>query len=549
MTTGPILASGSGSGVELTVSTAHTVVAPILVPLVTAILTVVLRRHGRAQRWVSLAGVVAYAAAVGLLGATVLTSGIEVYQLSAWPAPFGITVVADALSAFMLAVAATVAVPTLAYSVLALGAAGQRVAYHSLVHFLLVGVSGAFLTGDVFNLFVWFEVMLLPSYALVAYHGSPAATGAALRYTVLNLIGSAVMLVGIGGLYATTGTLNMADMARRLADAPTYGIDPAPVLVMGVVLLSVFALKAGLVPFQFWVPGAYRAAPAPVTALLAGVTKKVGIYAIVRLTFTVFAAGSLPEGLGFGMSGAAFLAFLGPVLFVLAVASILFGGVGAVSRDDVDGVLAYSSISQAGFIVLPLAVAATAPTAAIRHLGVAAALVYALNHAVAKATLFLLSGTLRDRVGSDRFDDLGGLTDRAPILAGGFLIGGLALVGIPPLVGFFGKLFVFDTAGRTVAAAGTGGDLALAVALLGAGLSIAYVSRAWNRGFWGEATPAVQDATWPNGRLVVIGLLALSVVALGVAFEPVVRAAEAGADAAVSADGRYVDAVLPEVTP
>jgi multicomponent Na+:H+ antiporter subunit D len=336
-------------------------------------------------------------------------------------------------------------------------------------------------------------------------------------------------------------------MAHRLANAPANGVDPAPVLVMGVLLLSVFALKAGLVPFQFWVPGAYRAAPAPVTAMLAGVTKKVGIYAIVRLTFTVLAAGTLPGGLGVGLSGTSFLAFVGPVLFVLAVASILFGGVGAVDRDDVDGVLAYSSISQAGFIVLPLAVAATAPTAAIRHLGVAAALVYALNHSVAKATLFLLSGTVEDRVGSDRFDDLGGLTDHAPVAAGVFLVGGLALVGIPPLVGFFGKLFVFDTAGRTVAAAGTGGDLALAVALAGGGLSIAYVSRAWNRGFWGEATPQVEDATWPSGRLVVVGLLALAVLALGIGVEPVLRAAEAGADAAVSADGRYVDAVLPEV--
>ncbi|MFB6310743.1 MAG: complex I subunit 5 family protein [Salinirussus sp.] len=525
------------TGVDLAVDGNHAIVAPVLVPLVTAIITLAVRRHGRLQRAVSLVGVCGYAAAVAVLGIVVWQTGVAPYQLSAWPAPFGISLVGDALSAFMLGIAAAVAVPTLAYAALSVGDAGQRIAFHTLVHFLLAGVSGAFLTGDVFNLFVWFEVMLLPSYALVAHYGGGEHLDAALKYTVLNLVGSAVMLLGVGGLYATTGTLNMADMAHRLANAERYGVDPAATLVVGMILISVFALKAGLVPFQFWVPDAYAAAPAPVTALLAGVTKKVGLYAIARLTFTVFAAGTLG-------SGTPFLAIIGPALFLMAAASILLGGIGAVDRDTVDGVLAYSSISQAGFIALPLAIAATAPSTTIRTLGVAAALVYALNHSLAKATLFLIAGVLRDRVGSDAFEALGGLASRSPSLSAAFLIGALALVGIPPLVGFFGKLFVFDTAGQTFAAGGAGGSTALAVALIGATLSIAYVTRAWNRGFWGEASPAVVDASWPTGRIGIIAVLALAIIGVGIGFDPIVRAAQAGAEAAVSADGRYVDAVL-----
>ncbi|MFB6298354.1 MAG: complex I subunit 5 family protein, partial [Salinirussus sp.] len=401
-----------------------------------------------------------------------------------------------------------------------------------------------FLTGDVFNLFVWFEVMLMPSYALVAFYSRRDSTIAALRYVVLNLVGSAVMLLAIGGLYATTGTLNMADMARRLARAGEFGIDPAPVLGLSALLFAVFALKAGIVPFQFWVPAAYRAAPAPVSAVLAGITKKVGIYAIIRLYFTVFAAASLPEGLALpGLAGESFLAFFGPVLFLMGTASIVLGGLGAMAGSDLDEVLAHSSIGQVGFIVLALAIPAAAG-ADLRAVGVLAALVYALNHAVAKALLFLVSGSVYDAVGSIRFRNLGGLTGHSPVLSGTFFIGGLTLVGIPPLAGFFGKLLVFDTAGRAVAAGVGRGSLALAVALVGAVLTILYISRAWNRGFWGAESDPVARSASSRPLTAIVALLALAVLAIGVGFDPVYTAAEAAAEAAVDTQG-YVDAVDP----
>jgi len=509
------------------------VIAPVLAALVAAVITGLVRHRPTLRAAISLLGSLAYLVAVGALFAAVSTQGRLTYQLSAWQAPFGISLIADGLSTFMLGLTAVVALAGLVYAIQAVDAFAQRIGFHPLYHLMLVGVSGSFLTGDLFNLFVWFEVMLMASYVLVALYGGPMETRATLVYVVLNLAGSALMLVAVGGIYAVTGTLNMADIARRLAD-PAYGVDAAPVLGLSAILFGVFALKAGLVPFHFWVPGAYRAAPAPVAAMLAGVVKKVGVYAIIRLYFTVFSAATLPVALP-AIGGKSPLAFFGPVLFVLAIASIVIGGLAAVDRSDIDGLLAHSSISQLGFVVLPLAVAATRPE--LRALAIGAALIYTLNHGLAKALLYLISGTLQASIGSDRFSDLGGLAARSPVLGAAFLIGVLSLIGIPPLVGFFAKLFVFDTLGRA------GAQVALGGALLGALLTIAYGSRAWNRAFWGPQSPLVEDFRPPLGLLTIVTLLAVLVVGLGVLADPVLEATRAGATAAVDRSG-YVNAVL-----
>jgi multicomponent Na+:H+ antiporter subunit D len=533
-------------------ATEHVVVAPLLVALATAILTLVVHRYLRVQKVVSGLGGLAYVGAVAMLVQRVRSGagshgveGVLTYQLSNWSAPFGITLVADDLSAFMLALTAVVSLVALAFSMGYIGEAGQRVSYHPLYHFMLVGVTGSFLTGDIFNLFVWFEVMLMSSYVLVVFYSGPRHTKAALQYVVLNLVGSAFMLLAIGGLYATTGTLNMADMARRLADPASFGIDLAPVIGLSAVLFVVFALKAGIVPFQWWVPAAYRAAPAPVSAMLAGVVKKVGIYAIIRLYFTVF-ANAAPMDLALpGLAGESTLAFFGPVLFIMGAASILLGGVAAVNRDNIDELLAYSSIGQVGFIVIAMAFAAGGvvagwgapePYGSVAVLGLAAALVYSLNHALAKAALFLASGAVYESVGSIEFDDLGGVAGRFPFLSTGFFVAALSLVGVPPLVGFFGKFLVFD------AAVNAGSNLGIGLALLGAILTIAYVTRAWNRGFWGEPSEAVEQATPEYGLFATVLVLAVVALGVGIAFDPVVEAAIDAAEAALGTDS-YIEAV------
>ncbi len=545
-------------------SAPHLAVAPMLVALLAAVLTMLARPLPRLQRGLSVLGSAGYLGAVLLLASRVFGGETLVYQVSDWQAPFGIVAVADPLSAFMLVLSGVVSFPALVYAVDYMDEFAQRLTFHPLYHFMIAGVTGALLTGDIFNLFVWFEVMLMSSYVLVLFYSGAQHTRAALSYVVLNLLGSAVMLLAVGGIYATTGTLNMADIARLLGE-PASGVAVVPTLGLSALLFTVFALKAGVVPFHFWVPGAYRAAPAPVTAVLAGVVKKVGIYAIIRLYFTVFAAAEVG---GFTLPGlvpasdGAFLGFFGPVLFVMGAASILLGGVAALGREDLDGLLAFSSIGQVGFILLPLGVAATVPS--LRTLGIVAALIYAFNHGLAKAVLFLGAGTVRDAAGAGRFGALGGVAGQAPLVGGAFFVGMLALIGIPPLPGFFGKFFVFRTAAEAWALGAPGAGIAVAVALAGAVLTIAYFTLAWNEVFWDDAPPAVlagfggvqadggtepevppyEHETASAVQVGVLVALALALVGTGVGFEPVYAAAEMAAQAALDT-AAYVEAVSP----
>ena len=523
------------------------VIAPLLVVLGTAIITLTLGRRPQLQRATSVAGVVGYAVAVSaVVWAFVLAPaapGAAAYQVGDWPAPFGITLVLDGLSAFMLTIAAGVSLASILFSVRYVTPENQRVYYHPLFHLLLVGVTGAFLTGDLFNLFVWFEVMLIVSYVFVAFYGTGYATAASFRYLVLNVFGSALMLVAIGGLYATTGTLNMADMAQRLATPAAYGVDPTPVVGLSALLLAVFALKAGLVPFQFWVPAAYTAAPPPITAMFAGVTKKVGMYAIVRLYFTVFAGAPVSVDL-LGVAGVSPLAFLAPVLAAMGMASIVVGGFGAIGRDRLDGVFAYSSIGQVGFIALPIAVAAAADsTGALREIAITAALVFALHHALAKGLLFLSVAAVEDATGTGRLRDLGGVAGHSPMLSGAVFVGLLSLIGLPPLTGFFGKFLAFDAAIRGLGSdSGVLSALALVALLLGAVLTILYATRVWVGGFWGRETAAVEVATVESGQVAVLVALAAAVVLVGVGFDPIYRFAETAASAALDSEA-YVDIV------
>jgi len=522
------------------------VVAPLLVALGSAVCTLAAGSRPRIQRATSVAGVGAYAATVAAVAWLVVLApgapGGAAYQAGGHEAPYGITLVVDALSAFMLAIAAVVGLYAVVVSVRFVDPRNQRTYYHPIFQLLLAGVTGAFLAGDLFNLFVWFEVLLMASYVFVAFYGGAQQTAAAMRYLVLNVFGGVCMLLAVGGLYATLGTLNMAEMAVVLSDPPA-GVRVAPLVGFSALLFVTFALKAGLAPFQFWVPAAYRAAPMPVAAVLAGVTKKVGIYAIIRLYFTVFAAASVPVRLP-GIAGGSPLSALAPALAVMAAASIVVGGLGAVSRDSLEELLAYSSISQVGFIAAPVAVAAATADPGLRHLAVLAALVYALHHALTKGLLFLSAAAVRDVAGTTRLSEIGGLGERSPLFAGVFFVAGLSLVGIPPLVGFFGKLLVFDAAvGRLAEAPTAGSVLAVAVLLFGGLLTIVYTTRAWVGSFWGVQTERVSTGSVDRPLVALLATLATVVVLVGVGFEPVYRFADAAAAAALDTDA-YVETVL-----
>ena len=555
------------------------VVVPVVLALAVAVLTLLVRPWPRVTRAVSLAGAVGYAGACFALFSRVVLgeTGPVPYYLGNWPAPFGITLVADALSAGMLALAAVVVVPVVVFAVVYVDSDGQTLSFHPLTHFMLAGVSGSFLTGDLFNLFVWFEVMLMASYVLVLFYSGPDQTEAGIVYVVLNLFGSAVMLVAIGGLYATVGTLNMADMIRRLSQPAAFDVALAPTLGLAALLGSVFLLKAGLVPFHFWVPGAYAAAPIPVTALLAGVVKKVGVYAVLRLFYTVIAVADYQVASGLG--------YIGPILLVMATASVLYGGAAAVGRGDLRELLALSSVAQIGFVFLPVGVAMTLgsipggetlPGGSLATLAITAALVYSFNHTLAKSGLFLVAGTLTSAVGTVQLDQLGGLARRTPLAATAFLVAGLSLIGVPPVIGFFGKLLVFRV-GVVAGAASSGlatavGWGSVAVALVGAVLTIAYVTRAWGAVFWGEPSQTVaavfereaagqrradpSEAAAPDGgprfvrrpalvvEVTACVVLAAAIVGFGLGAEFVIDAAVSAAEATVDSEA-YREAVLP----
>lgn len=523
-------------------------IAPVLVPLLTGTAALVLRSWPRGQQIASVLGTAVYAGVVGLLIREVVfapDAAAITYQLGGWRAPFGITLVADGLSVFMLGMTALVAVYAVVFSVRFIDQRNQRVYYHALFQFLLLGATGAFLTGDLFNLFVWFEVMLMTSYVFVAFYGDASHTAAGMRYVVLNIVGSALMLLGVGGLYATTGTLNMADMAQQLSRASG---EMEVVVGLFALVFVTFALKAGLVPFQFWVPSAYRAAPLPVVAMFAGVTKKVGIYAIVRLAFTVFGDTPLSTETT-GVSGESLLTFVGPMLLSLGALSVLVGGLGALSRDSLDELFAYSSIGQVGFIAIAVGFAASTSSERLRHAAILAGLVFALHHALTKGLLFLSTGIIRDGAGTTRLSNLGGLGERSPGFASVFLVGGLSLVGVPPLVGFFGKLLVFETAANQVITHATGdatalwGALALlAILVLGSVLTILYVTRAWMGTVWGTQTTDVRGGRVDTVEVLILSTLAAIVIAVGLGFEPVYQVADAAAEAALDTES-YVEAV------
>jgi len=523
------------------------VAAPMLVILATATVALALRNFPRLQRAASVAGTFAYAVAVGaLVRRVVFATGagdsptVVAYQVGGWEAPFGITLVADGLSVFMLSIAAVVAVCSVVFSVFFIDLDNQRVYYHPLFQFLLLGVTGAFLTGDLFNLFVWFEVILMVSYVFAAFYGDASHTAAATRYVILNIVGGVLMLLGIGGLYATVGTLNMADMAHVLSEGT---VDTSAAVALSALVFAAFALKAGLVPFQFWVPSAYRAAPLPVTAVFAGVTKKVGVYAILRLYFTVFGEAALTDVGTSWFAGGSALALLAPVLLTMGALSIVVGGVGAVRRDRLDELLAYSSIGQVGFIVVPLAVAAAAPSRTLRRLGVVAALVYALHHAFTKGMLFLSTAVVRDSTGTTRLSEIGGMGERSSVFAGIFLIGSLSLIGVPPLTGFFGKLLVFEAAVDEISRLPAVGAAIVLLLLVGSFLTVVYSTRAFMGVFRGTSISGSEPEVPKVSQVAVLGTLVVAVVSVGVGFEPIYGFADAAAQAAIDTEG-YAEAVL-----
>ena len=409
----------------------HLIVAPIMVPAVIAALMLFrVARTTQLGRYLSVGAMLAQAIVALALFALAADGTIRTYELGDWAAPFGIVLVLDRLSAMMVLLVNLLAVAVLAHAVItSLDRRGWH--FHPLFHFQLLGLNGAFLTGDLFNLFVFFEVLLIASYGLLLHGQGAARLQAGLQYVVVNLVGSTVFLVAIGILYGVTGTLNMADMAVRISEAPAG--DQALIRVGAQVLIAVFALKAALLPLHLWLPRSYANTSAPAAALFAILTK-VGVYSILRVTTLVF---------GDNAGGAAWA----PASWMLpaAILSLVAGFLGVLAARRLQVLAAFGVIGSTGTLLVAIA---------LFEPGAAAAALYYLPHSTLTGALIFLVADLVGRARGEQDDRLepGRPFARMGQLSLLFLVSAIALAGLPPLSGFVGKLLILAASGESTAA-------------------------------------------------------------------------------------------------
>ncbi len=433
----------------------HWIVAPIVLPAILApFIIMVLRYHLDLQRIFSVAGVVGLLGIALTITAQATTGDIQVYELGNWPAPFGIVMVLDKLSAMMVLLTALLALPIVLYAI-GSGWDERGKHFHALFHFQLMGVCGAFLTGDAFNLFVFFEVLLIASYGLMTHAGGSVRLKSGVQYVAYNLLGSTLFLFALGTLYGVTGTLNMADLAVRVAEIPPE--DTALLRVGAVLLLLVFCIKAAVLPLHFWLPASYANAPLPVAALFAIMTK-VGAYSILRVYTLVF-----------GPDVAATDGLVGTWLQPAALLTLAVGAIGILGSQHIARMVAFCAIASMGTLLIAISLFDEAATAA--------ALYYIFHSTLATALLFLVADMVMERRG-------GAISPTAPMAQSGlisalFFVGAIAMAGMPPLSGFIGKLLVLD------ASRGAPDATAVwAVILIGSFVTIVGLARAGTLIFW-----------------------------------------------------------------
>ncbi len=480
---------------------------PILVsaPLVGAALTLVLGRRLVPQRIATLTIVSGTATGSLALLLHVDDQGPVTAQMGGWPAPLGITLIADRFSAIVLTVSTLMLLAVLVYAMAQLGRDAVDWWFHTKYLTLTAGVTLSLLTGDLFNLFVGFEVMLVSSYVLLTVRSTEREIRSTMSYVVINLLASALFLVTIAFTYGISGTMNLADLAVRLSE-----VDPAARDTLSMLMIVVFGIKAALFPLFMWLPDSYPTAPTPVTAIFAGLLTKVGVFVIIR-TQTLLFPSDEPSTL---------------LLFV-AGATMTVGVLGAIAQNDVKRILSFHIVSQIGYMIMGLGLLSVA--------GLAAAVLYITHHIIVKTGLFLVAGVVEAEYGGGGLDRTGGLLHRRPVVAALFLPLALSLAGIPPFSGFVAKLALVQEG----LALGQGAIVAVSLAV--SVLTLFSMTKIWGATFWGEE----KESSGSAGRLeiattgVVLALSLAVAVSAGPLSELSLRAAADLKDPAV-----YVAAVL-----
>ncbi|WP_114570866.1 Na+/H+ antiporter subunit D [Exiguobacterium flavidum] len=486
---------------------------PILLPLLTGVILMFFPKRIKAQRAVSLISTMLTILASVVLTQVVRTSGIQSVTLGSWPAPFGITLVSDMLSALLVLSTSILTFAVLWYSTVYLSDEHERFFYYIAVQFLLVGVNGAFTTGDIFNMFVFFEVFLISSYVLIVLGGKPEQLRESLKYVLINVISSALFVITVAYLYGIVGTLSMADISQKIAQSGQTGV----LTVIAVLFLIVFGLKGAIFPLYFWLPGSYHVPPIPVLALFGALLTKVGVYAIIR-TYTLFF---------YHETG-----FTHELLAILALATVVIGVIGALATRDVKQILIYNIVVAVGVILYGVAV--------MTRQSLEGAIFYLVHDMLIKAALFLLIGVMIGITGTSRLNEMGGLIKDYPRLAWTYFIAALSLAGIPPLSGFVGKLLIVR--GGFEAGYWIGPALVLVSSLL-----VLYsVMQIFIRGFWGTPRRYAGKRKAVSGRLLLpAACLVILTVFYGIGTEFVRPYVTQAVDPLVD-PSVYIEAVLKE---
>ncbi|MFD1722551.1 Na+/H+ antiporter subunit D [Amnibacterium endophyticum] len=438
----------------------------VLIPVLGAGLALLATGRPRLQRTIAAIALTAVLGIGIVLMVAVADGAMLVLPVGGWPIPFGIVLVVDRVSALLLTVSAAVLLAVLVFSI------GQGIAdgddreapvsiFYPTYLVLATGVFDAFVAGDLFNLYVGFEILLVASYVLITVGGTEPRIRAGTTYIVVSLVSSALFLAAVGAVYAAVGTVNIAQIAQRAQDLP-QGVQ----ILLHVMLLTAFGIKAAVFPLSFWLPDSYPTAPAPVTAVFAGLLTKVGVYAIIRTETTLFPG---PE--------------LNPVLLVIAILTMVVGVLGAIAQADIKRMLSFTLVSHIGYLIMGVGLGTAA--------GTAATIFYAVHHIVVQTTLFLTTGLIERRAGTTTITRLGGLLWTSPAIAVLFLLPALNLGGIPPFSGFLGKLGLLE--------AGVSRNDPLAFTVVGVAVGTSLLTlyplvRVWNLSFWRPAEQVAQGS-------------------------------------------------------
>ncbi len=488
-------------------------VFPIVIPFVTASISLILWRYPRHQQSISLIGSVSHLAVCAYLVSIVIANGIQVIQLGNWPAPFGISLVCDHLSALMIMITAIIGTATAFYARGELSQPMRAHGFHSLFHVLIGGLCGAFLSGDLFNLYVWFEVMLMASFGLLIWGQTKPQFDAAVKYVVINLLATLLLLMGLALLYGLTGSLNMAHIHQIIANHEAKTLLTA----VAFVFMAAFGIKAGLFPLFFWLPAAYHTPFIAISALFAGMLTKVGVYALIRVFSLVFY-----HDMGVTHT----------VLLVTAALTMLTGVMGAAAQTEFRRILSFHIISQVGYMVLGLAL--------WTPLALTGAIFYLVHHMIVKANLFLVSGLSLDLVGTHQLKKMGGIYRTKPFVAILFLISAFSLAGFPPLSGFWAKLLLIQASLQIEQYLVAG--IAVAVGML----TVYSMVKIWLATFW-KPLPAnnlpSRSQKLSSWKIIPVCALACLTVLIGIGAEPVYQLAKSAAHEIMNPQ-LYVQAVL-----